>query len=427
VPEIYAHSSDTRRTSIGDLVEFTELGSPDWGLDFAPLLADLFSRDGVDPLRIPGGDLAADGLFVYRNAELKTLMVHPDLGNQPPDMVARHVREVGQDGDPGLQQLMTFSPFTMHPPSHNPQRQLFARQVTTKPLAEYGGAIRQLTEQLIDESADKPEIDFKQDFTRLIMVGFWSLLLGISHAESDHACRLASRSQQSNLFHPTVAQKQDINAASSQLLEFISSVVARQIGKADRPIFAALVRDTEQMDEAYRPSSLASLFGVSLLDGLHSLASEIASIVHALLSSERHLAAVRENRNLVTSAFHEGVRLHPAVSVTSRQALRDFEYQGLVVPAGTAVTMAWLFGNRDPAAFERPGEYEFERSNRRQTTFGGGFYICPGRNVVKLLGEIVLAALTEPSVEIVPTGTARWIAGSALHELATMPVAIRRR
>ena len=141
---------------------------------------------------------------------------------------------------------------------------------------------------------DKPEIDFKQDFSRRLMVGFWSLLLGISHEESEHACRLASRSQQSNLFNPTVAQKEDINAASSELLEFISSVVARQIRKADQPIFAALVRDTEQMDEAHRPESLASLFGVSLLDGLHSLAGEIASVVHALLSSERHLAEVEK-------------------------------------------------------------------------------------------------------------------------------------
>jgi cytochrome P450 len=421
------HPSESRRASIGDLVDFAEMSSPDWGLNFPSLLDDLFFHDSADPLRVPGGDHAADGLFIYRNAELRTLMAHPDLGNQTPDIVAQHVREPDQAGEPGLQQLMAFSPFTMHPPVHNSQRQLFARQVTTKPLAEYTGVVTQLTEQLIDESADKPEIDFKEDFSRLVMVGFWSLLLGISHEESEHACRLASRSQQSNFFHPTASQKTDINTASRELLEFISSVVERQISKCDRPIFAALVSSVEQMDEGDRPESLASLFGVSLLDGLHSLASEIASVVHALLSSERHLAAVREDRGLVTSAFYEGARLHPAVSVTSRQALRDFEYRGMVVPEGTAVTMAWLFGNRDPAAFERPGEYELDRSYRRQTTFGGGFYICPGRNVVKLLSEIVVKALTEPSVQIVPTGTVDWIAGSALHELDTMPVAIRRR
>jgi cytochrome P450 len=204
------------------------------------------------------------------------------------------------------------------------------------------------------------------------------------------------------------------------------STLAREIAKGEQALLVDLTADLAGQEEGSRPDAVEAQFGVSLLDGLHSLSSEIASVVHALLSSERHHAAVRADSSLAPQAFYEGARLHPAVTLTQRHALQDFEYAGVVIPQGTAVTMAWLFGNRDPEVFDGPNDYKFDRPNRRQTTFGGGFYICPGRNVVKLLCETVITALTAPSVEIVATGDANWVSGSGLHEIERMPVSIRR-
>ena len=89
--------------------------------------------------------------------------------------------------------------------------------------------------------------------------------------------------------------------------------------------------------------------------------------------------------------------------------------------------MVWLLGNRDPEAFDCPNKYQLERPNRSQRTFGGGFYICPGRNVVKLVCETVLTALTAQSVDVALTGDVSFVPGSALHEVARMPASIRRR
>lgn len=98
----------------------------------------------------------------------------------------------------------------------------------------------------------------------------------------------------------------------------------------------------------------------------------------------------------------------------------------MVIPADAKVKMMWLFANRDPDVFDDPASFRFERENRpHQITFGGGFYICPGRNLAKLLAEIALTALTEPSVELIRTEEPEWITGTALHEVARLPVVVR--
>jgi cytochrome P450 len=180
------------------------------------------------------------------------------------------------------------------------------------------------------------------------------------------------------------------------------------------------------VDTPGRPEQLESLFGASLLDGLHSLGGVVASVVYALLSAPDSFAAVRSDPTLVPAAFLEAARLHPAVSFTQRQTLDELLIDDVAVPAGTPVTMAWLLGNRDPDAFDDPNAFRLYRAQRAQTTFGGGLYVCPGRHIVRFVCETVLSAVAAPTVEIELAGVARWVPGTGLHELEHMPVTIRR-
>jgi len=78
--------------------------------------------------------------------------------------------------------------------------------------------------------------------------------------------------------------------------------------------------------------------------------------------------------------------------------------------------MLWLLGNRDPAAFDSPNEFRLDRNHRPDTTFGGGAYICPGRNIVRMFCEIALAELARPEVDFAFTGSPKWSVASAIHE-----------
>jgi cytochrome P450 len=178
------------------------------------------------------------------------------------------------------------------------------------------------------------------------------------------------------------------------------------------------------MEADERPSSLETHFGVSLIDGLHTLPAEIVSTVHTLVSHPSALAAVRDDRTLVPSAYHEGVRLHPGVISTQRYAMADCEFDGIEIPKGTLIMMLWLFGNRDPEIYESPGEFRLGRVHRPDTTFGGGAYICPGRNIVKMFCQLALEECTRPGVEITFQSQPEWSTASAIHEPLRAPVVI---
>src|SRR5262249_18495467 len=147
----------------------------------------------------------------------------------------------------------------------------------------------------------------------------------------------------------------------------------------------------------------------------------------ALLEAEAAHAQVRADQALIPNAFSEGIRLHPPVSLTQRFTLADVTYEDVQIPTGTRVSMLWLFGNRDPEAFEAPDEFQLQRPVNRQATFGGGFHICPGRSIARVIAEAMIRGLTAPGIEIVASAEAPWVPGSMMHELIEMPVAISRR
>jgi cytochrome P450 len=189
-----------------------------------------------------------------------------------------------------------------------------------------------------------------------------------------------------------------------------------------------MATDLEAVNGEGKPDDLGLMLGSILMDGFHTLSVAVTNLGYTLLSEPLALQAVREDRSLIPKAFYDGVRLAPPTIFTQRYALADVEHDGLVIPRGTPITMLWLAGNRDPEVFEDPGTYRLSRPIGRDTTFGGGVHLCPGRNVSKLLAETVLAALTEPDVDISLAGSGfPWLTGSTMHQLEKMPVTLVRR
>ena len=414
--------------SIDDLPVFAEIDDTSYGSDYDSLTEEIFARPYQGLMRTTPGGYTDGSVFVYRNEDIKALVSHEDLGNQPAEVYACPYNAHSEVEPPGFHQLMSNNLFTMHPPVHSPARQLVSRQLTSKSVARFAEPVEAMVRELVHEAAERGQVDFRHDVADRVMAGFWRIALGWTQEEADRACALATTTQLSNLLNPTDGQRRAINQASLELLELLEQTLARQLEAGTQELLQDLVSDYAEMDEnspGY-PAVLEATFGASLLDGLHSLGGEIANVVHGLLQAPEALVAVRADRALVPSAFREGLRLNPIVSFTQRHALRDLTVRNTQVPEGTPVTMAWLFGNRDPTVFEDPSAFRLERSSRAQTTFGGGLYICPGRNIVRFLGEMVVGAVTESSLQIEASGPAEWVPRTGLHELESMPVAIHR-
>jgi cytochrome P450 len=399
-------------TKIDDLPVMDELDAPDFGVDLSWLTDDLFTRDYQGLMRAPWGDAVA-----YRNADVAALAAHPLVSHQTPEEeIGFRPRGVGA------------STFSMRPPDHTALKKLTTRALTPKSVARFRGDYARIVRSVIDEALARDEIDFMRDFVKPSLVGFWGIALGMSPDEVDRVIRFAGEHMLSFRIAPDEEQINAANHAGEEYMELVASLVRRAQHSGEYPLLADLPSQYSGLDDRLRSESPEALFAAGIQDGFHTVVPMLASCLFALIQARIQPATQRDAISFAPRAFDEAARLHGAVIFTQRQATEDFVYDGVSIPRDAYISMMWLFCNRDPQVFDEPLEFRLDRPNRaKQFAFGGGPYICTGRNLAKALGEVILSELVDCSVTIESVGDAEWIPRSMLHEVKTFPVAIRRQ
>jgi cytochrome P450 len=296
--------------------------------------------------------------------------------------------------------------------------------LTPKAVANFTDEFGSTVQRLIAQARQYGEIDFIKNFAKPAMTSFWGANLGLSSDEVGEAMRLASDLIHAFSLAPTEDQLQLAYQAAQGWLETMPKLIARAERKGSFPIVDGLSAAFEAIDADHRVADQYFLLSSGLFDGFHTLGSGFAATVYGMLESGLQPVAHRASpgtlaKGLVSEAF----RIHGAVAMTTREALADFEYDGVQIPRGTNIYMIWSCANLDPDVFEDPFSYVLDRKNAaRKLSFGGGPYMCAGRHLVGLLSERLVTEFVEAGVEVSPAGTCKWRTGSTIHELTEFPI-----
>jgi cytochrome P450 len=81
--------------------------------------------------------------------------------------------------------------------------------------------------------------------------------------------------------------------------------------------------------------------------------------------------------------IEEALRLQPAVCEFFRLVVRDTEWRGYSIPAGTPVITSLMAANRDPAVFDDPDVFDVRRRPQNVLTFGLGTHHCIGVHLAR--------------------------------------------
>jgi cytochrome P450 len=416
-------ATDSIHRTLDELPIFDEWNSDDFGVDLSWVSDDLFKRPYQGVLR------GSDGSAVfYRHADLRTMAITGEATHQTPDSIQfSALKRAGHEVD-SMIRLLADGTFTMRAPHHAPNKKLMSRRLTTGSVARWQVHTRQLAQARLDAIPNGTSFDFVADFARPFVVDFWHGALGVSHEEGNVLVAALENVQTNSRSEADEAQLARANEGARRYLDVLPAALRREMDAGGNPVLDGLREDYAAAGEAARPADPCVAFATTLMDGWRTVPGAVAAALFPLLSATDAYAQLRRDAELVPSAFHEGMRLHGGITLTQREAARDFVYEGIAIPAGTQLSMMWSFANRDPSVFEDPNRYRLIRDNRgKQMSFGGGVYACTGRNLVRMLFETVFGVLATEDLELTLEDGVEWLPATIVHEIAVLPVRLRRR
>jgi cytochrome P450 len=191
---------------------------------------------------------------------------------------------------------------------------------------------------------------------------------------------------------------------SDRIIEMIAPVVAARRESPEDDLISVLVQSeiTDEDGQTHRLSDpeIYSFALLLLAAGSGTTWKQMGITLAALLQRPSLLDAVKADRSLLRAAIEESLRWSPTDPMFSRWVTEDVEFFGTRLPKGAVLHLCLGAANRDPARWDRPDEYDPNRTMRPSLGFGGGPHVCIGQHVARAEMSVAINALLDRLPEI---------------------------
>ena len=104
-----------------------------------------------------------------------------------------------------------------------------------------------------------------------------------------------------------------------------------------------------------------------------------------MLADRKLWQAICTGEQALGPVVEESLRIDPPVQAWRRQAKEDAVLEGVTIPAGGRILMAFAAANHDPQQFPEPDAFLPGRRNvLQQVAFGAGTHFCLGNQLARL-------------------------------------------
>jgi cytochrome P450 len=312
-------------------------------------------------------------------------------------------------------------PITSDPPFHADARRMLLPAFGPKAVAEYEQFTRDLCNELLDEIAEKDDIDAAVDYARHIPVRVIVKMLGFPQEDADIFREFI------HLVIEAVdlsAEEREARFEASQIDEYLDARIEEHLREPQDDLTTFLL-EAELDGNKLHPDHVRGTIVLLMIAGIDTTWSAIgASLWHLAQNADdrRRLASEPE---LMTTAVEELLRAYAPVTM-ARMVAEDFEFQGCPFKKDDWVLLPFPSANRDPEAFPDADEVVLDRAVNRHRAFGLGIHRCLGSNLARMELRIALEAWIAryPDFELRDPSQVTWSAGQ-VRGPRTVPVRIR--
>ncbi|HEX7853911.1 MAG TPA: cytochrome P450 [Sphingobium sp.] len=272
-------------------------------------------------------------------------------------------------------------PLGVDPPDHAKYRHFLMPHFGPARLNRMDGDIRAVVTEMIDEFADKGEVDVAWDFGRVYPVRIFMGLMGFPPAMFEQFL-----DWEWDILHSYSFEK--MGAALRGVLEFLREFIHEKEAQPDDHLVSAIVHGRIN-GEPLTDEEKIGIVWFLWLGGLDTVAATISQMFRRMALQSEIQDELRAHPDRIQTAVEEFLRTQPILSST-RSATKDFEWHGLQIKQGDSFQCFTPGGNFDPARFDDPRTFDMTRKPNRHMTFIAGVHLCLGASLARRELRILL-------------------------------------
>lgn len=220
------------------------------------------------------------------------------------------------------------------------------------------------------------------------------------------------------------------------LVDYFGRMVPERREGTGEDIFSQICRARDDNGEYLSADAIVDHMNFLMMAAHDTITSSITSLVWMLAKHPEWQDKLREEMLAVSPAgegvghnslgeleltewaFKEALRLVPPVPSFPRRALKDFEYGGYMIPAGTSVGVSPAFTHMMPEHWPEPEKFDpmrfspevaRERHKYAWVPFGGGAHMCLGLHFAYMQAKIFFHhVITTHRIVVAPGYEPKW-------------------
>ena len=273
----------------------------------------------------------------------------------------------------------------LEPPRHTRLRALVARAFTSRAVSSLAPGLEALCHGLIDAFPEGP-FDLLPAYAERVPVVTIARLLGVPEGDAGDLLRWSHAMVAMYQAGRTRAVEDAASRAASEFASYLRRVVAAKRRAPAGDLLSELIaaRDgADRLSEDELVSTVVLLLNAGHEATVHAIANGVALLLARGLGADGDPDALAE----------EVLRFDPPLHLFTRWAREDAEILGHRFAAGDRVGCLLASAGRDPAAHERPDEFDPTRPPRPHAALGAGIHFCVGAPLARLELRIALPLL----------------------------------
>ncbi|OUS37567.1 cytochrome [Rhodobacterales bacterium 56_14_T64] len=298
------------------------------------------------------------------------------------------------------------------PPLHTRVRRIMTSALAPRAIARMEPGLIETVDYLLDEMAQREQVDLIEDFASSIPIQIIGNLLDVPMEERgplrDWSLAILGA------LEPSLTAEQ-LTAGHNAVTEFkayLSDLITRRRaapGDLDSDVLTRLIQGEGAEAQLSEIELIQNC--IFILNAGHETTTNLIGNGLALLQDHPdQRERLLQQPDLINPAVEEMLRFRSPNQLGNRETTTEIEIDGLTIAKGTNLHLLIGAANRDPEVFDAPEMFDISRKPNRHLAFAGGPHVCVGLTLARMEGRIAIARLVQrfPNFQILPGRVPGW-------------------